>query len=195
MKLLRFCVIGLLPICGVLADEEVIKSQSPDGKFALRLASTFGGSAASIIDIKSHAVVVGEDDLHASTEVPSSEGETKVVWSANSKRVAYCYTEHNRNNSGTNVEVFIWNGSKFEEVDLRELPRPKMPKSMDDGATQHFERLVPLHWLKSGALVLSYEVDIGNEAKWVRIVTIGFDAKGNATVQKVEQKRSASAKP
>src|SRR5215469_18699644 len=82
MKLLRFCVVGLLPICGVFADEDVIKSQSPDGKFALRLASAFGGSAAAIIDAKSHAVVLdknefGEDVLHVSTEVPNSDGETK----------------------------------------------------------------------------------------------------------------------
>jgi hypothetical protein len=195
MKLLRFCVISLWPICGVLADEDVIKSQSPDGKFALQLASAVGGSAASIIDIRSHAVVVGEDDLKVSTELPSSGGETKLVWSADSKRVAYCYTEHNRNNSGTNVQVFIWNGSKFEEVDLPELPKPKMKTSTDAAATQHFEKLVPLHWLKSGTLVLSYDVDIGSEQPWTRIVTIGFDAKGNATVQKVEQKSSASAKP
>jgi hypothetical protein len=194
MKLLRFCVIGLLPIYGVLANEEVIKSQSPDGKFALRLASAFGGSAASIIDTKSHAVVVGEDDLQVSTEVPNSDGETKLVWSADSKRVAYCYHEHNRNNSGTNVEVFIWNGSKFEGVNLPELPRPKIAKSTVDDATKHFERLVPLHWLKSGTLVLSYDVDVGDKGKWDRIVTIGFDAKDNATVQKVEQKKSASAK-
>src|ERR1041385_8937588 len=98
MKALRFCVLGLLPVCHVLADEEVIKSRSPDGKFALRLASAFGGSAASIVDIKSRAVVVGEDDLHVSTELPNSEGETKLVWSSDSKRVAYCYHEHNRNN-------------------------------------------------------------------------------------------------
>ena len=200
MKLLRFCVIGLLPICGVFADEEVIKSQSPNGKFALRLAGAVGGSAASVIDTKSHAAVLdknefGEDVLHVSTEVPNSDGETKLVWSADSKRVAYYYHEHNRNNSGNNVQVFIWNGSKFEEVDLPELSRPKMAKPKDDEATQHFEKLVPLHWLKSGALVLSYEMDTGNEQPWTRIVTIGFDAKGNATVQKVEQKRSASAKP
>ena len=75
MKLLLFCVVGLLPICSVLADEEVIKSQSADGKFALRLASAFGGSAAAIIDVKSHAMVLdknefAEDVLHVSTEVP-----------------------------------------------------------------------------------------------------------------------------
>jgi hypothetical protein len=91
MKLLRFCVIGLLPICGVLADEEVIKSQSPDAKFALRLASASGGSAASIVDAKSHAAVLdknefGEDVLHVSTEVVNSEGETKLVWSIKRNR-------------------------------------------------------------------------------------------------------------
>jgi len=49
---------------------------------------------------------------------------------------------------------------------------------------------VPLHWLKSGTLVLSYEVDIGEEQAWTRIVRIGFDTKGNATVQKVERKKN-----
>src|SRR6516225_6840901 len=171
MKLLRFCIIGLLPIYSILADEEVIKSPSPDGKFALRLVSAFGGSAASIIDAKYHAVVLdknefGEDVLHVSTEVPNSEVDTKLVWSADSNRVAYCYHEHNRNKSGTNVQVFIWNGSKFEEVDLPELPKPKMKTSTDAAATQHFEKLVPLHWLKSGTLVFSYDVDIGSEQPW-----------------------------
>lgn len=129
MKLRLFCVILILPICDVLGDEEVIKSQSPDGKFALPLASAVGGSAASIIDTKSHAAVLdknefGEEILHVSTEVPNSDGETKLVWSADSKRVAYCYHEHNRNNSGTNVEVFIWNGSKFEQVNDEANPAP-----------------------------------------------------------------------
>ena len=73
MKLLSFCVIGVLPTCGVLADDDIIKSQSLDGKFALRLESAAGGSAASIIDLKSHGLVLeksqsGEDILHVSTE-------------------------------------------------------------------------------------------------------------------------------
>lgn len=188
MKLLLFCLASLGPVCGTLADE-VILSPSPDGKFALRLAAAAGGSAATIVEAKSHTAVTDEDALHFSSELPNSDGVTKLVWSADSRRVAYGYTEHNRNNSGATVQVFLWTGSKFTEVILPDLPRPKMKAAADDGATRHFEKLMPLRWLKPATLVLSYEVEMGNEPAWTRIVRIGFDARGKATIEKVERKK------
>jgi hypothetical protein len=189
--------------------EEVIKFPSPDGKFALSMGSwltnhfdsTSSGwvtdSAAkpgAIIELKSHKVVV-------EFETPLRENEDKAIWNADSKRLAL----NHLGNRTTEMKVYFWDEGSFQEVELPELPEIQLKMSPsrnpDAHSTVHFDydKVTPLRWLKSGALVVSRERSetdtTEQEVTYSRryIITIGFNAKHEASVQDVmKQKQKVS---
>jgi hypothetical protein len=191
MRLLLLCLAASSLTLPVFAGDEVIKFPSPDGKFALRLAPGADGMTdASIIDAKSHAVLV--DTLES---VPSNHLRSAVlVWSADSRRAAYGY-EPMRD---SRTQVFFWDGAKFNEVPLLDLPEPhfKKPKLAITHSKLGSDIITPVRWLKSGALVVSRDWDFlltfsdgsDGEQSATLTITVEFDAQQHPKVQNVSQK-------
>jgi hypothetical protein len=165
--------------------QDIIKSPSPDGHFALRISSTIENGTesrnAELIEKASSKVLI---DMGA----PGHLDETILVWSADSKRVAYA----TRFEKEGETHVYFLNGSAFEEVDLPDdLPGPeiKVPKNAGDvknygGADK------PLRWSKSGDLEMSSDLmllsrDNGKTYTGVVHYTIAFDAQHHASVKNV----------
>jgi hypothetical protein len=204
-RFIRYLLLGLLVlqlVGATLAEDEIVKSPSPDGKYALRLVKDSDGNAsATIIDVKSKAVVVDELD-----EVPHGHLKSaELVWSADSKRVAF----RRYSMRYDPVSVYIWDGTKFAEVELPDLPmpepkKPKPSKAEVDHQRLEFDAAMPQRWLKSGSLelthavsfVLLYEDGTGENLESTLLITIGFDDKHHATVQKsVPVKNSKKSDP
>jgi hypothetical protein len=82
----------------------------------------------------------------------SRREETILVWSADSKWVAY----GTRGQVSGGTTVYFWNGVAFEEVRLpANLPEPKIDPS---GVKLKGYAVEPLRWLKPGELELSNEL-------------------------------------
>jgi hypothetical protein len=117
-----------------LAAEEEIKYPSPDGKFALRITQSKDAEyhpTVELIEKSSGKVIL---TLHVGSESDAFDpSECVLVWSADSKRVAYGFRA---NPPGARILdlgtlVCFWNGSGFDKVFLPEnLPQPdiKFPK-------------------------------------------------------------------
>ena len=121
--------------------------------------------------------------------------ECVLVWSADSKRLAYGFRA---NPPGARVEersalVCFWNGSGFDKVFLPEnlpSPRIKFPKGKEGNVKPYGGGVTPLRWLKSGELELSSEDmmlsrDDGKSYTGVLRFTISFDAQHKASVKNV----------
>jgi len=145
----------------------------------------------AIIDQASHKVLL-------QVESPFRQEEDKVVWSADSKWLAF----NHRGNKQTDLSVYFWNGASLEKVKLPELPEPelKFRPSKKSLAEQilHFDEdtVTPLRWLKSGALVVSRKFGVTDNTavsvsySRVYIITIGFDAKHVAFVQNITKEKA-----
>jgi hypothetical protein len=115
----------LMTLCVPLYAEDTetsdtVKSPSPDGRFALRIQQNDTGRKAALIEKASGKILVDIGDA-------SLPDKTLLVWSADSKRVAYA----SRFQKEGDTHVYFWNGSAFTEVNLPdELPNPdlKIPK-------------------------------------------------------------------
>ena len=158
----------------------IIKSPSPDGRFALRIQESDAGRKAALIEKASARVLV---DI-GTAGMPDN---TILVWSADSKRVAYA----SRFQKEGDLHVYFWKGSGFEEVGLPdELPSadPKVPEN--SSVKNYGGAATPLKWLKSGDLEMSNDLmDLsrvsGKSYTGVVRFTIGFDAHGHASVKNV----------
>ena len=112
---------------------------------------------------------------------------SSLLWSPDSKRVAY--TEDSRR--GGYTTVYQQKGEGFEEVQLPELP---------DCEAKHVQKVYEAslsaeRWLNASTLVLltrgGWTTEDGGDGECEKSVTITFDAKGKASIQKV---RSTSAR-
>ena len=194
----------------LLLAEEATNFPSPDGRFALSLGSyetghrdpatqewiTDGGTKpAAIIDHASHTVLL-------QLESPLRPQEDKVLWSADSKWLAF----NHRGNKQTDLTVCFWNGASFEKVKLPDLPGPELKFRPDKKplAEQvvHFDEdtVTPLRWLKSGALIVSRKSGMTDNTvgsvsySRVYTITIGFDGKQVGHVENViKQKQQVEA--
>jgi hypothetical protein len=110
-----------------------------------------------------------------------------LLWSPDSKRVAY--TEDSQR--GGYTTVYQQKGDGFEKVKLPELP---------DCEAKHVQKvyeasLPAQRWLNASTLVLlnrgGWTTEDGGDGECEKSVTITFDAKGKASIQKV---RSTSAR-
>ena len=208
-SILLVLVIVRLAIALLLA-EDATNFPSPDDKLAFSMGSYETGHRDSatqewIIDSETKPGAIIDQASHKvllQLESPFRQEEDKVVWSADSKWLAF----NHRGNKQTDLNVYFWNGASLEKVKLPELPEPelKFRPSKKSLAEQilHFDEdtVTPLRWLKSGALVVSREYGMTDNTavsmsySRVYIITIGFDAKHVGSVENViKQKQQVEA--
>ena len=158
---------------------DIIKSRSPDGRFGPRITSLPEQEAALIEKASGNALV----NLGACGDPDT----TMLVWSADSKRVAYA----TRFQKDGETHVYFWNGTAFEEVDLPDdLPGPKLKLPKNSDAKNYGGAETPLRWLKSGDLEMSSDLmmlsrDNGRTYTGVVRFIIAFDAQHHPSVKNV----------
>jgi hypothetical protein len=124
-----------------------------------------------------------------------SASDSILVWSPDSKRVAYGFRA---NPPGARIEELstlacLWNGSGFDKVFLPEnlpMPRIKYPKGQGGNVKPYGGGVMPLRWLKSGELELSSEDmmfsrDDNKSYTGVLHFTISFDGQHHPSIKKV----------
>ncbi|MEP6955967.1 MAG: hypothetical protein ABI883_04020 [Chthoniobacterales bacterium] len=178
----------------VLAEEDELTQSfnSPDGRFALTVnpPATNDGEAKLAVIEKASGKVVGD----LGTEHPSIMGQIKVVWSADSKRLAY----RTAGSKEWSTDVYFWNSSAFLSIALpEELPSPeiKFRKSESGSVKNYGGGVEPVRWLKSGDLeLLSQETQFARESSRTYTatitITIGFDAQQHASVKSVSKSKT-----
>ena len=119
IALLASIVIALV-VASLLHAEEIIKDKSPDGKFALVISGNEYYPEAALIELGTKRKLA---DLGS---VGFYRHDTKLVWSADSQRVA-CFTP----NRAERTTVYLRNGSNFEQAALPEIPRCGEAKGTD----------------------------------------------------------------
>jgi hypothetical protein len=176
------------------ADDRT-KDLSPDGKFAMLLTDEEreeGRVRIQLIEVSSRKVVL---DL-AESGHPHSE-DCKLLWSSDSQSVAF----YEANRRGGDTTVYFRNDSGFTESPVPELggcaTAAQKKELKAKGVLKFIEaNTAPKEWLKSGALVLmnaqGWETKNGNLRGCTQTVTIAFDAKHKASVQRVADKKSKS---
>jgi hypothetical protein len=189
-------VTSLLPAAAAASegDENApIRFPSPDDRFALRIsAAQDTGDGDSKIDIIEKAS--GKVMLDLETAYSAHMSDTVLVWSADSKWVAYA----TRNNREGETSVYFWNGSAFAPVPLPETPSPHIKYRKGDenaGVKNYGGATKPVRWLKSGGLELSSDQVMLSKESGVTytgtvLVTIGFDAQHHASVKKVSKTKT-----
>jgi hypothetical protein len=175
-----------------LADEQ-IRDPSPDERFAMLLMEDQkeeGRVKIKLIEVRSRKVVL---EL-AESGHPHSEG-CKLVWSPDSQRVAFYEARHR----GGDTTVYFRNESGFTESPLPELGNcataAEKKEIKGKGVHKFIEaNTAPKEWLKSGALIVQndqgWETTDGNLRGCTQTVTIAFDTKHKASIQRVADKRS-----
>jgi len=175
-------------------DKAIIRDKSPDGKFALRITEAEEGWSAAIIDLKGKDAVVELEIYQNQSDVFIKQGH--LVWSKDSQRVAYFEPDRR----GGSTTVYFRNGSKFEQVELPDIPECKNPSKEGETRVKTVEATTaPQKWLSSGALALRVHsgelMDKGDggdqwEQTCTQIVTVAFDSNHKASVQSVKRVRS-----
>ena len=123
LSLVALVFFAVLLVSDLRADEQT-RYRSPDGMLALRGAYPEDESAeveSGIVELSTHKVLL---DLHGPGR-PYID-EAKLVWSADSQRVAFF--EPNRR--GGLTRVFFRSGTSFQEIELPTLPEPKTSKKV-----------------------------------------------------------------
>ena len=181
---------------GLAEQNSSIKFPSPDGRFALRITRPKDDEyhpTVELIEKDSGKVMV---TLHSASGTELFDpSESALVWSADSKSVAYGFRD-----SPPGVRVIsrgalvcFWNGSGFDKVFLPEnlpVPEIKFPKGKGGNVKPYGSGVKPLRWLKSGDLEMSSEDmvllrDDGKSYTGVLQFTISFDAQHHASMKKV----------
>jgi hypothetical protein len=185
--MLRAFVILLLTSCaslGIAADTSAIKFPSPDGRFALRVANP----KVDLIETSSGKVMVDLGNLWINRESPSDREEPALVWSADSKWVAY----GTRTIVSGKTTVYFFDGSSFKELALpQNLPEPKIkPRKGDSDVKLKSYAEEPLKWINPGELQISSTLrglgrDVGFQYRGTIVITIAFDARHHASLKKV----------
>jgi hypothetical protein len=182
-------------LCASLPAEE-IKYLSPDGRFALRITQPKDDKyhpTVELIEKDSGKVMV---TLHSASDTELFDpSDSVLVWSADSKRVAYGFRDSLPSARVLSLATLVcfWNGSGFDKVFLPEdLPAPeiKFPKGKEGNVKPYGGGVTPLRWLKSGELELSSEDmmlsrDDGKSYTGVVRFTLAFDSQHHASVKKV----------
>lgn len=192
MRLLLLFLLLALTTRELLADQatKLRSFPSPNGRFALTVTVPNEQSEEAKLEVieKASGKVVGD----LGTDYPSIISHMKVVWSADSTRVAY----RTAGAKEWHTNVYFWDGSTFHYISLpADLPSPdiKFRKSDEDGGVKNYGGgEEPLRWLKSGDLqLLSQERQMARESSRTYTatgtITIGFDAQYHASVKSVSK--------
>ena len=191
--MLRAFVILLLTCratLGIADDTSALKFPSPDGRFALRVEDL----KIDLIEITTGNVMFDLGTLFSDPDVRSIREQPVLVWSADSKWVAYGTTFgqfHGSPMSGKTT-VYFFDGSAFMQLALpAKLPEPKIkPRKGDSGVKLKGYAEEPLKWTRPGELQLSSKLtgmgrDVGFDYTGSIVITVGFDANHCASVKKV----------
>ena len=148
------------------------------------------GWSAVIIDLKGK-----DDDVELEIYQNQSDEFVKqgqLVWSKDSQRVAYFEPDR----KGGSTSVYFRNGSKFELVELPEIPECEVPAAKEgDEYVKDIENITrPVKWLPSGELVLAAQKTRMGESGATRscgqTITIAFDANRKASIKSVKDEKA-----
>jgi hypothetical protein len=191
LSLSLVCWLGICLLAESAEPKDIIRDKSPDGKFALRITKEDEGWSAAIIDLKDKNGVLGLEVYQNQSDVFIKQGH--LVWSKDSQRVAYFEPDRR----GGSTTVYFRTGSKFEQVELPDIPECKNPSKEGETRVKTVEATTaPQKWLSSGALALRVHsgelMDKGDggdqwEQTCTQIVTIAFDANRKASVESVKE--------
>ena len=161
--------------------DEYVASKSPDGKFALHVTrgdkQPFLQSDA-LIERGTRKVIVefDKDGLFAP--------EAKLVWAKNSQRFAYVReTKEDPRCFGT--RVFQRNGAGFDEIQLPDLPAPKLPSQASDSEPRRVN-IKPVRWPDASSLELNYEIITDNGWRGAENISLKFDRQSSPAIVKTE---------
>jgi hypothetical protein len=179
---------GLLASCCLavsLKAGETTTCESPDGKFALRHVYTdmnpcVGDTA--IIETATHKTIL---PLTSNRVL----GELKLVWSADSQRVAYF--EDDQNVGRRSTRVFLRSGSSFNEIQLPELPAPKLPENATGSDANTNTRVEPIKWVEPADLLLEKELINPTRGRAALKITLGFDQDNRLLVRNTEKEKTS----
>src|SRR5262245_1851379 len=189
MRTIALFAIILIRNCLVRSIEakDIIRDNSPDGKFALQITKEDVGWAAAIIDLKSKETLLGLDIYQNYTE------DAHLVWSKDSQRVAFFEPDRR----GGSTTVYFRKDSGFEEVSLAEVDFPvceEKPAEQDanDKSLKTIEATTsPVKWLSSGELLLEQhsesEMESGASRSCSQTITIAFDSNHKVSVKSAKQ--------
>jgi hypothetical protein len=179
------------PLCGEDTEEgtkKTIEAPSPDRQFAFRYTAESDSEKQTydLIAEGSRKVLMSVAESNPDLG-PSARFNMGVLWRPDSKAFALTATLWKR---GSDVEVFVRNGSTFREIKLPEL-EADIPEKVKGGKSfPHINELnsqSAMRWQKDGSLVVEIEniVD-GNEGSVTatRTVVLGFDRSDKAKVLK-----------
>jgi hypothetical protein len=179
------------PLCGEDTEEgtkKTIEAPSPNGQFAFRYTTESDSEKQTydLIDKGSGKVLVSVAESDPDLG-PSARFNMEVRWRLDSKAFALTATLWKR---GSNVEVYVRNGSTFRKIELPELVADIPEKVKGGKSFPHVNELnsqSAKRWQKDGSLVVEIEniVD-GNEGSVTatRTVVLGFDRSDKAKVLK-----------
>jgi hypothetical protein len=182
----------VLPVLSFAGDAPTIRNPSPNGRFALRIAESKEESeppTVELIEKESGKVMV---DL--GTSYLSNRNDIVLVWSADSKRVAYA----TRGFKEGDVSVYFWTGTKFELVEMpKTLPNPdiKFARGAGGEVKNYGGAPKPLRWLKSGELLMSNDAVMlsrvdGKTYSGIITFTLAFDKNRHATVRNISKTKT-----
>ena len=184
------------PLSGEDTEEgtkKTIEAPSPNGQFAFRYTAESDSEKQTydLIDKGSGKVLmsVAESDPDLG---PSARFNMEVLWRPDSKAFALTATLWKR---GSDVEVYVRNGSTFRKIELPELVAD-IPEKVKGGKS--FPHVVELNsqsakrWQKDGALIVEIESiqDGGGDGSITatRTVVLTFDRSDKAKIRKSTMK-------
>jgi hypothetical protein len=190
-------VLSILVTCsyrvyGEEAEEETkkaIEAPSPDGQFAFRYTGESDSEKQTydLIDKRSGKVLmsVAESDPDLG---PSARFNMEVLWRPDSKTFALTAMLWKR---GSNVEVYVRNGSVFRHIELPELLADITDKMKGGKSFPHVVELnsqSAKRWQKDGSLIMEIESiqDGGGDGSITatRTVVLTFDRSDKAKIRK-----------
>ena len=151
-----------------------------------------GGVKIQLIEVSSRKIVL---DLAQIGHFGPHAEDWKVLWALDSKRFAF----YEPNRRGGDTTVYFRNDSGFTESavpDLGGCATAAQKKELKaKGVLKFIEyNAVPKEWLKSGALILvddqGWETMDGELQGCTQTVTIAFDTKHKASIQRIADKKS-----
>jgi len=179
------------------AEEPETEFPSPDGQFAFRTKGDDENvpKTYELIRFKSGKVLARVADSNAEIG-PSARFQMAVLWRPDSQAFALTATLWKRSSG---VKVYVRDGTNFREIQIPEL-LAEIPDQEKGGKS--FPHIVSLNaqsatrWLKDGSLVLKIQSIQDGEGSMItatRTVTLGFNSKGKAHVQKSTVKYTTEA--
>ncbi len=182
-------LMGCLASAGLAEDTSVIKFQSPDGHFGLRVADL----KVDLIEIASGKVMIDLGTLWINKDDSSDKEEPQLVWSDDSKWMAY----GTRTSASGSTAVYFWDGSAFKKLALpAKLPEPKIkPRKGDSDVKLKGYAEEPLKWIHPGELEVSNKLmgigrDVGFRYTGSIVVTVAFDASGRASIKSATETKT-----